>query len=217
MQGISACTASSRWTREEGASSCSLRKLEINLKPYPRQVMNTMSWLGFDRQMSTGEIAVQALRGQNRSVANTSNSMMITGALQLRGDTEYIQVAPGVHVMAQSRSFQTPDWQPKCFPKIGLCRKAPTFHADTQLKRVPRTGCFLSMNGAIMESAISPLCHQFDLLYSKRAWVHFYMNGNFEEDMFMNAREGLHSFSADCEQIITPPCREDDEDAGYEY
>ena len=62
------------------------------------------------------------------------------------------------------------DWCPTGF-KLGICNEPPAQVPGGDLAKVSRSVCMLSNTTAIA-AAWSRLDHKFDLLYSKRAFVH---------------------------------------------
>lgn len=100
-------------------------------------------------------------------------------ALLYRGDVVPKDVNAAVAIIKTKRTIQFVDWCPTGF-KLGICNEPPANVPGGDLAKVSRSMCMLSNTTAI-STAWSRLDHKFDLLYSKRAFVHWYVGEGMEE------------------------------------
>lgn len=64
-------------------------------------------------------------------------------------------------------------------------------------------------NTTAIAQAWSNLTRKFDMMYSKKAFTHWYVNEGMEESEFVYAREDLAALEMDYRQLVGPLCGSD--------
>merc|ERR1719388_600233 len=100
--------------------------------------------------------------------------------MMYRGDVVPKDVNAAVATIKTKRTIQFVDWCPTGF-KCGINYQPPTVVPGGDLAKVMRAVAMMSNSTAIAE-LYSRIDHKFDLMYAKRAFVHWYVGEGMEKE-----------------------------------
>ena len=219
-QIVSSITASLRF---DGALNVDLTEFQTNLVPYPRIHFPLATYApvisaekAYHEQLSVAEITNACFEPANQMVkCDPRHGKYMACCLLYRGDVVPKDVNAAIATIKTKRSIQFVDWCPTGF-KVGINYQPPTVVPGGDLAKVQRAVCMLSNTTAIAE-AWARLDHKFDLMYAKRAFVHWYVGEGMEEGEFSEAREDMAALEKDYEEVGVDSVEGEGEEEGEEY
>lgn len=101
------------------------------------------------------------------------NKRYMACSVMYRGDVIPKDVCAAIGILKNKKTIEFVHWCPTGF-KVSINSQPPTVIPNGDLAKVTRS-CAMISNTTAIEQVFSSIDHKFDLMYAKRAFVHWYV------------------------------------------
>jgi tubulin beta len=194
--------------RFPGQLNCDLRKLAVNMIPFPRlhfflvgfAPLTAYSSQGF-RVLTVPELTMQAFDAKNMMcAADPRHGRYLTCAMMFRGAMSSKEVDDQMLQMVNKNSSYFVEWIPNNL-KASIC--------DVPPKGLDMSSVFIGNSTAIQE-AWKRVSEQFTVMFRRKAFLHWYTGEGMDEMEFTEAESNLNDLVSEYQQYQDATADEED-------
>jgi len=194
--------------RFPGQLNCDLRKLAVNLVPFPRLHFFLVGFAPLTskevreyRVLTVPEITQQAFDAKNMMcAADPRHGRYLTCAMMFRGKISSEVVVDQMAEMENKHSSNFVEWIPNNI-KASICNIPP--------KGLNMSSVFIGNSTAIQE-AWKRVVDQFTLMFRRKAFLHWYTGEGMDEMEFTEAESNLNDLISEYQQYQDATAEEED-------
>merc|ERR1711994_218145 len=215
---ISSMTASLRF---DGELNVDLGEFQTNLVPFPRLHFMTTSLApcisakkASHEAQNVREITDHVFQPVNMLVKYSDfdpvEDKYMAISINYRGKVKSKEANATVQWLKQNNKISFVEWCPTGF-KIGLNEVPASEVTDDSMSKSKRNITMIGNNVAVSRVFTERITKKYDMMYSQRAFVHWYVGEGMEEGEFSEAREYLGFLEKDYLDVLNEQATDEEE------
>ncbi|QDZ21694.1 beta tubulin [Chloropicon primus] len=208
MAGVTCCL------RFPGQLNSDLRKLGVNLIPFPRLHFFQIGFapLGSPassayRKVSVGDLTQQIFQASNMmAAADPRNGRYLTASALFRGQVSTKDVEDEMLKVQNKNSAYFVEWIPNNI-KSSVCNIAP------KIPQADLSATFIG-NTTAMQDVFRRISDQFSVMFRRKAFLHWYTGEGMDEMEFTEAESNENDLIAEYQQYQDATAEDEDEEYG---
>jgi len=219
------CSSMTAALRFKGELNVDMNEFQTNLVPFPRLHFMTTSMAPLHSQDASKQETIDCKRITDDCLSPSNFLVRYTDfdpvedkymaiSINYRGKVMSKEANQTVQWLKSEGKVSFVEWMPTGF-KIGLNEKPAAKMDGDDIAHSDKNAVMIGNNIAVNRVFTERLAKKYDMMYSQRAYVHWYVGEGMEEGEFSEAREDLGFLEKDYLDVITEQASDDDEEEEF--